>query len=595
MKKNIWLDGMMGLVVGDALGVPVQFMGRKEIRNRKEGPVTGMESGGVYNMPKGTWSDDSSMALATLSSILDKGEADPGDIMLQFVKWELKGEYTPFGEAFDEGNTCSNAIYDFVKFPDITKCGATGEHANGNGALMRILPACLYYYCREKMVSSSDKEAIREIHQISGLTHNHLRSKMCCGLYYFCVKSIIDGLLRYEERKAHWDNLPEGDYGHPPVKPSLVQLLQEGIDQAKNFYSKDIKNLTEMSYLGRLFDLKELKKISEDELCSSGYVIDSIEAAFWCLITTDSFQDCLLKAVNLGDDTDTIGAIAGGLAGLYYGYESIPSDWLSVLPKREWIENLCHRMDKGEAFFSIPVTDIHTHCLFDVDDGARTPEMAIAMLRDMYLQGARHIFCTSHDFAFEDNPKKAEDAFRELQCRCLAVMPDLRLYKGCEIYVEPILMPDIVKGLREGKYPTMNETKYILIEFPTFGLQFEQVKYCAEVVLAEGWIPILAHCERYPLILDGMESINILKDMGCLIQVNAYSLAEESNEERKAFALSLADQRLIDFIGSDAHNYNHRPPRIVSGVKEIYMRLDKEYADAICYKNAMEFLGTMVE
>ena len=94
MKKNIWLDGMMGLVVGDALGVPVQFLSRDEIKNRPEGLVTGMEAGGVYNMPEGTWSDDSSMALATLASIIDKKEADPADIMMRFVKWELKGEYT---------------------------------------------------------------------------------------------------------------------------------------------------------------------------------------------------------------------------------------------------------------------------------------------------------------------------------------------------------------------------------------------------------------------------------------------------------------------------------------------------------------------
>ena len=195
MKKNIWLDGMMGLVVGDALGVPVQFMNRDEISSRPEGPVIGMEAGGTYNMPQGTWSDDSSMALATLASIIQKGKADPGDIMLQFVKWELKGEYTPFGEAFDEGNTCSAAIYRFIDHPDVNTCGSTGEHANGNGALMRILPVCLYYFDRQKKVCTSEDEAIHGIHMISGLTHNHLRSKMCCGIYYFMLKSIAECVL----------------------------------------------------------------------------------------------------------------------------------------------------------------------------------------------------------------------------------------------------------------------------------------------------------------------------------------------------------------------------------------------------------------
>ena len=348
MKKNIWLDGMMGLVVGDALGVPVQFLSRDEIKNRPEGLVTGMEAGGVYNMPEGTWSDDSSMALATLASIIDKKEADPADIMMRFVKWELKGEYTPFGEAFDQGNTCSSAIYKFAKVPDIKTCGSTGEYANGNGALMRILPACLYYCARsnepsdvlaqafgecrdtesearsdrQKKVCTSEDEAIEGIHVISGLTHNHIRSKMCCGIYYFCVKSIIDGVKKEQ-------------------KPVLGALLQEGIDNGLIYYGRDISNLTEMAYLGRLFHLFEFKDVPEEQIKTSGYVIDSIEAAVWCLITTDSYKECMLKAVNLGGDTDTVAAIAGGLAGLYYGYEEIPKDWLAVIKKREWIEGMC--------------------------------------------------------------------------------------------------------------------------------------------------------------------------------------------------------------------------------------------------------------
>ena len=329
MKKNIWRDGMMGVVVGDALGCPVQFMTRDEIRNRPEGLVTGMESGGVYEMPEGTWTDDSSMAIATMASILDKGEAIPADIMTQFVKWELKGEYTPFGEAFDQGNTCTSAIYKFAKLPDIKSCGSTGEYANGNGALMRIMPACLYYYDRQKRGCTSEDEAIEAIHVISGLTHNHLRSKMCCGIYYFCVKSIIDGVAGCDQNK----------------KPELGYLLQRGVDAGLKYYGHDISNLTEMAYLGRLFHLFEFKDVPEEEITTTGYVIDTIEAAFWCLITTASYKECLLKAVNLGDDTDTVGAIAGGLAALYYGYEGIPEEWLAVIKRREWIEDMCNQMD----------------------------------------------------------------------------------------------------------------------------------------------------------------------------------------------------------------------------------------------------------
>jgi ADP-ribosylglycohydrolase len=120
--------------------------------------------------------------------------------------------------------------------------------------------------------------------------------------------------------------------------------LQSGIDEGLKFYGQDIRNLTQMAYLGRLYYLDELKAEPEEKIQASGYVIDSIEAAVWCLITTDSFKECLLKAVNLGDDTDTVAAIAGGIAGLYYGYEAIPEEWLAAIKRRAWIEEMCGKM-----------------------------------------------------------------------------------------------------------------------------------------------------------------------------------------------------------------------------------------------------------
>lgn len=326
VTKNIWLDGIMGVVVGDALGNPVQFMSRDEILNRPEGTVTGMESGGAYDTPIGTWTDDSSMTIATMASIMNKGKIDPEDIMDQFIEWDVNGKYTPFGRAFDQGNTCSSAIYNYYYSRDYKNCGMNGVRSNGNGSLMRIMPACLYYYLKQTQEGFSDEEVIEGIHIISGLTHNHLRSKMCCGFYYFCVRSILDGI----SKDMH---LPLND------------LLQDGIDAAVDYYKKDIVNLAEMAHLSRLRDLTAFKDVSEAEINSSGYVIDTIEAVIWCLINTDSFKDCLLKAVNLGEDTDTVGAIAGGLAGLYYGYSAIPEEWLAVIQRREWIEHLCISME----------------------------------------------------------------------------------------------------------------------------------------------------------------------------------------------------------------------------------------------------------
>lgn len=325
--NKIWLNGMMGLVVGDALGVPVQFMNRDEIRNRAKGPVTGMESGGVYKMPEGTWSDDSSMALCTLDSILETGSLDPAEVMMKFVRWEIDGEYTPFGEAFDQGNTCSGAIYDFLRKRDVKTCGRTGEYANGNGALMRILPACLYYYYRQlNCKADMTREIIAGIDKISALTHNHARSKTACGLYYFIVREVLTGT--------------------GPERPQLKQLIQKGLDDGFRYYGEDIGNLTETARFGRLFNMNEFEKVPENEIAGSGYVVASIEAAIWCLVNTSSYRECMLKAVNLGDDTDTTAAIAGGIAGLYYGYEDIPKDWLACIKRREWLESMFNRADE---------------------------------------------------------------------------------------------------------------------------------------------------------------------------------------------------------------------------------------------------------
>ena len=286
-----------------------------------------MEGYGTFNMPEGTWSDDSSMALATLASIVELKKIDSEDIMTRFVKWIQQGEYTPYGKAFDVGNTCLTAINRYTQLKDIKTCGCDRDFSNGNGSLMRILPVCLYYYDRQKSICTSEDEAIEGIHIVSGLTHNHLRSKMCCGIYYYMVKSIIDGTKK-------------------DIKPSLEVLLQEGIDNGLKYYGRDLSNLNEISHLGRLFHLSEFKNTPEHEIKSSGYVIDSIEAAIYCLLTTNSYSECTLKAVNLGDDTDTVAAIAGGLAGLYYGFDNIPRTWIEDIKRKEWIEKLLVQADE---------------------------------------------------------------------------------------------------------------------------------------------------------------------------------------------------------------------------------------------------------
>ena len=317
-RNNIWISGIMGVIIGDALGCPVQFMERDELKAR--GLVVGMEGHGTYDMPEGTWTDDGSMTLATLDSIKTLGVVDLEDIMTSFVDWYEDGEYTPFGEAFDIGNTCSIAIENYKRDHNLLTCGRTSAHSNGNGSLMRIMPVCLYAYDN----ALSDEDAIKLVQAVSALTHNHTRSKIACGLYYFCACAVLEG---------------DG---------SLKDRIQSGLDQGFTFYERDIANRVELSYYGRLRNIPEFAATPEIEIKSTGYVVDSLEAAIWALINTDNFKDCELKAVNLADDSDTIGAIAGGLAGLYYGYATIPEDWLKVIQRRDWIEEMCIRDNIGD-------------------------------------------------------------------------------------------------------------------------------------------------------------------------------------------------------------------------------------------------------
>lgn len=311
--SNIWKDGMLGLIVGDALGVPVEFMSRTELMKN---PVTGMREYGTHHQPMGTWSDDSSMALAELDSIRTVGTIDYTDMMERFSRWCMHGKYTPFGEVFDIGIATSRALMNYAKGIAPLESGGKTEWDNGNGSLMRILPVCLYLFERQKKVCTSENESIYIIHAVSALTHAHIRSQMACGIYYFLVKAILE------------------EEGSPENR------LQKGMDRAYQYYRQDLSNHRELENYKRLADLSEFKETPKEGIKSSGYVVDTLEAAVWCLLHSHSYKETVLMAVNLGEDTDTVGAVAGGLAGLYYKEEGIPQEWTQILQRREWIEEV---------------------------------------------------------------------------------------------------------------------------------------------------------------------------------------------------------------------------------------------------------------
>ena len=297
---------IIGHAVGDALGVPVEFATREELDNA---PVTDMEGYGTYPMPAGSWSDDTSMSLCTMD-VLGQYGLDYDRIMENFGKWYYNDEFTPTGEMFDVGNTCSIAIENYVlnKKP-YYECGRNRERDNGNGSLMRIHPVVLYLAHKDMAI----EEKIEIVHTMSALTHAHQRSKIGCGIYAFIL----------------WDLL----------KNPTMSVIKDGLDKAEQFY----QGQPELTHYSRLFERTFIITKRKD-IKSSGYIVATLEAAIWCLLTTNSYKDAVLKAVNLGDDTDTVAAVVGGLAGALYGYNAIPQEWRDTLIKRVYIENLCEKI-----------------------------------------------------------------------------------------------------------------------------------------------------------------------------------------------------------------------------------------------------------
>ena len=313
----------MGLCVGDALGVPVEFVDRTTLNNN---PVKEMRSYGTHNQPAGTWSDDTSMTLCLLDSLLegiDEG-LDYKDIMKRYFMWLKEGKYTPYGVVFDIGNTTIKALNRYSEGFSPLECGGNAEHDNGNGSLMRILPILFYLeacYGNNFGTNYTEKDKIyNTIHNISALTHENKRSKIACGIYI----TIASRLTSNQQLKS---------------------ALEQAISETMNYY-KNIEGFKDEILHFKDLEEKSLDEVPEDQIKSSGYLIHTLEAAIWCLLQTKSYKECVLRAVNLGGDTDTVAALAGGLAGLYYGYDNIPKEWLTQIARRDYIENLCNEFNK---------------------------------------------------------------------------------------------------------------------------------------------------------------------------------------------------------------------------------------------------------
>lgn len=303
-------SGLFGLAIGDALGVPVEFESRAFL---KENPVTEMTGFGTHNQPIGTWSDDSSLTFC-LAESLCKG-FDLSDIARNFVKWYSSEFWTPHGEVFDIGIATRNAIHNIGKGHEPELSGGFEEKDNGNGSLMRILPLVFY------LESEKDIEVIyQKVKAVSSITHAHFRSVFACFIYVVYCLEILNGKDKTESYKE--------------MQKIIAVFLKD-----KKFNPIEIQ----------LFDrvLKDnIAEYAENEIHSSGYVLHSLEASLWCFLNSNSYEETVLKAVNLGGDTDTTGAISGGLAGIYYGIENIPKKWIENLVRRNDIKDLAERLSK---------------------------------------------------------------------------------------------------------------------------------------------------------------------------------------------------------------------------------------------------------
>jgi ADP-ribosyl-[dinitrogen reductase] hydrolase len=299
---------LFGIAVGDALGVPVEYNSRETI---SKNPVTDMMGYGTYHLPPGTWSDDSSLAFCLAEALTQ--DFDLNVIGQNFVKWYEDNFWTPRGNVFDIGIATRQAIARLAEGKQPELAGGFGEADNGNGSLMRILP--LLFYIHEKPLN----ERYEITKQVSSITHGHIRSVIACFYYLEFARQLFSGIDKFEA----YTNL------QTEITNYLISLSIDPTEIA--LFDKLLKN--------------DIHLLTADEIQSNGYVLHTLEASIWCILTTDHYKDAVLKAVNLGSDTDTTGAVTGGLAGLLYGFDSIPSNWIKQIARKDDIENLAERLN----------------------------------------------------------------------------------------------------------------------------------------------------------------------------------------------------------------------------------------------------------
>jgi len=308
---------IFGVAVGDALGVPVEFNSRTRLMLN---PVMDMRGNGTHNQPAGTWSDDSSLTFCLAEMLSD--EYNLHKLANRFVNWRHHGYWTPHGRVFDIGIATAAAIDNLSTGRSPILAGGRDEMDNGNGSLMRILP--LAFYSKDMLVA----DRFEKVQEISSLTHGHIRSVMACFIYLELALQLLNGREKMEAFTA------------------MQEIVNNFFNQQGNIPAIEANKFSRLLQPAGNHQSKPIYKCVEDEIASSGYVVSTLEAACWSFLTTGNYKDAVLTAINLGADTDTTGAVTGGLAGLYYGFNSIPDQWVRAIARTEDINDLCLRLSQ---------------------------------------------------------------------------------------------------------------------------------------------------------------------------------------------------------------------------------------------------------
>lgn len=306
-----YIDGLMGFVIGEVAGIPLVNRTREELLKK---PVTKMVGEGTFDTQEGTWGDSTSLMIATIDSINAKNIVDFNDIALKFAAFKNHHQYTADHEVFKLNSTIAKAIDKFEENHDNPiLCGSTDDNDNDNGSLMRILP--IAYYALDKKLK--DFEVLELVKQVSSITHANEISMMGCYIYTRFVMFLLTGKDKYS--------------AYSMTKCVDYTMFNE---ETRKSYERLLNT--------------DISKLKINEIKSSSYIVDTLEACIWVLLQSENFKEAIIGAINLGGDTSVIGALTGGIAGIIFGYDFIPDDWKDVILRREYLLDIFEEFSENK-------------------------------------------------------------------------------------------------------------------------------------------------------------------------------------------------------------------------------------------------------